>query len=115
MQVRQVSFGMIKFLVFDYAKEIFFEMLPPGSSEDVRLSLVISLLSGAVAGVAASVVSQPADVLLSKVSGISRAGARVIWCLCRRACASCGYDALRPYAITVALFKCHVLPPLHLR
>lgn len=80
-QARQVSFGMIKFLVFDFAKEILFGMLPPGSSEDVRLTLAISLLSGAVAGIAASVVSQPADVLLSKVSGLSMLGWWVSWCV----------------------------------
>eukprot|EP00966_Prymnesium_polylepis_P121662 2811875-Prymnesium_polylepis.1 len=64
--VRQVLFGMVKFLVFDTCADAIKAALPAGFADDVAVSLGISLLSGAIAGVIASVVSQPADVVLSR-------------------------------------------------
>jgi len=66
--VRQVLFGMVKFLVFDTCADAIKAALPAGFADDVAVSLGISLLSGAIAGVIASVVSQPADVVLSRVA-----------------------------------------------
>jgi len=66
--VRQVLFGMVKFLVFDSASDVILASLPLEAQQDPLVSLGVSLLSGAIAGVAAALVSQPADVLLSKVA-----------------------------------------------
>jgi len=66
--VRQVLFGMVKFVVFDTAADAILAALPPSASESVAASLAVSLLSGAIAGVASAFVSQPADVVLSKVA-----------------------------------------------
>jgi len=66
--VRQVLFGMVKFLVFDTAADAILSALPPSAADDTLTSLGVSLLSGAIAGVAAACVSQPADVVLSKVA-----------------------------------------------
>ncbi len=65
---RQVLFGMVKFLVFDYAADAIAAALPPGAAQGFAATAAISLASGAVAGVAAACVSQPADVVLSKVA-----------------------------------------------
>lgn len=65
--VRQVLFGMMKFLVFDYFGDFVLDLFPK-LTEQVETQLAVSLLSGAVAGVVSSVVSQPADTVLSKMN-----------------------------------------------
>lgn len=59
---------MCKFLIFDYAADAIFAALPPGSADDSLVSLGVSLLSGAIAGVCSAILSQPADVVLSRVA-----------------------------------------------
>ena len=66
--VRQILFGMVKFLIFDECAQWILATLPAGAADQASVSLVVSLLSGAVAGVTAAIVSQPADVVLSKVA-----------------------------------------------
>jgi len=65
--VRQVLFGMMKFLVFDYFGDFVLDLFPE-LTEQVETQLFVSLLSGAVAGVVSSIVSQPADTVLSKLN-----------------------------------------------
>jgi len=65
--VRQVLFGMMKFLVFDYFADFVLDLFPV-LAEQVATQLLVSLLSGAVAGVVSSIVSQPADTVLSKMN-----------------------------------------------
>lgn len=71
--VRQVLFGMMKFLVFDYFADFIFDLFPE-LTQQMETQLAVSLLSGAVAGVVSSIVSQPADTVLSKMN--SEAGRR---------------------------------------
>lgn len=59
---------MVKFLIFDTCADAILASLPAGSGDDQAISLAVSLLSGAIAGVVASCVSQPADVVLTKVA-----------------------------------------------
>ncbi|KAL1507057.1 hypothetical protein AB1Y20_007919 [Prymnesium parvum] len=66
--VRQVLFGMVKFLIFDTCAEAIKAALPAGAAESAAVGLAVSLVSGALAGVCASIVSQPADVVLSRVA-----------------------------------------------
>ena len=66
--VRQVLFGMVKFLIFDTCADAILAALPAGASDDTFIALGVSLISGAIAGVGAAVISQPADVVLSKVA-----------------------------------------------
>ena len=73
---RQVLFGMVKFLVFDYAGEAILAHLPPEWAAAPQASALVSLTSGALAGVAAACVSQPADVVLSKVAQGSGGGSQ---------------------------------------
>lgn len=65
--VRQVLFGMMKFLVFDYCADYIFDIFPV-LTEQVWTQLLVSLVSGAIAGVVSSVVSQPADTVLSRMN-----------------------------------------------
>lgn len=63
---RQVLFGMVKFLVFDmFASWVYFNV--PILAERQLTQLLVSLLSGAVAGVIATIVSQPADAVLTRM------------------------------------------------
>ncbi|CAM9380474.1 unnamed protein product, partial [Sphacelaria rigidula] len=61
---RQISFGMMKFLVFDFFTEFAYGVLPM-LAEQTSTQLSVSLTSGLVAGVCAAIVSQPADTVLS--------------------------------------------------
>ncbi|TFJ87952.1 hypothetical protein NSK_001298 [Nannochloropsis salina CCMP1776] len=69
--VRQVLFGMMKFLVFDSVGIAIFTAAP-FLRESVASSLAVSLFSGAVAGVASAIVSQPADTILSRMNAEAR-------------------------------------------
>jgi Mitochondrial carrier protein len=66
----EIPYMMAKFAVFDATSKLAFAVNPQ-ATESVTLSLVVSLLSGMVAGVAASFVSQPSDTILVAVSGES--------------------------------------------
>lgn len=68
LMTRQILFGMCKFLIFDTAADAILAVLPAGSGDDPLVSLSVSLLAGAIAGVASAIVSQPADVVLSRVA-----------------------------------------------
>jgi solute carrier family 25 phosphate transporter 3 len=70
---RQVLFGTMKFFVFDYFGDFLFDLFPV-LTQQVETQLLVSLISGATAGVVSSVVSQPADTILSK---INQAGGRM--------------------------------------
>lgn len=68
LMIRQVLFGMMKFLVFDTASDIILGGLPSALRASTAVALLVSLLSGAIAGVFSAIVSQPADVVLSRVA-----------------------------------------------
>merc|ERR1712072_962297 len=59
---------MVKFLIFDTCADAILAALPAGASDDTFIALGVSLISGAIAGVGAAVISHPADVVLSKVA-----------------------------------------------
>lgn len=65
--VRQVLFGMMKFLVFDYFADFLLDLFPV-LAQSVESQLAVSLFSGAVAGLVSSVVSQPADTVLTRMN-----------------------------------------------
>ncbi|CAM9294649.1 unnamed protein product, partial [Phaeothamnion confervicola] len=64
---RQVSFGMMKFLVFDFFAEFIYRLYPV-LAERTSTELAVSLISGLVAGVASAIVSQPADTVFSTMN-----------------------------------------------
>jgi solute carrier family 25 phosphate transporter 3 len=64
----EVPYCMAKFGVFNAASKLAYLAFPQ-ASESVALGLGVSLLSGMLAGVAASLVSQPGDTIMTYVTG----------------------------------------------
>lgn len=56
----------MKFLVFDTSTEYLLQTFPV-AREDIRLSLLVSLIGGTLGGIAATIVSNPADVVVSEL------------------------------------------------
>ena len=65
--IRQVIFGMVKFFFFDSLADAIFEAAPQ-LADGAGGRLAVSLLAGLVAGTASSLVSQPADAVLSRIN-----------------------------------------------
>lgn len=67
--LKQVPYTMAKFSVFEAASELIYKNLPK-KKEDMSTGaqLTVSLGSGVIAGVAAAIISQPADTVLSKIN-----------------------------------------------
>lgn len=71
--VRQVIFGSIKFLAFERACEAIFHQWPT-LQDQTWTSLLVSLVAGGFSGCLSSVVSQPADSVLTYVAQNSNVG-----------------------------------------
>lgn len=69
---------MAKFSVFETAQEVIYRTLRsvgyPRESMSEGMQLVVSLNSGIIAGIAAALVSQPADTVLSKINQVKTEG-----------------------------------------
>ena len=67
--LKQVPYTMAKFSVFEATSEFVYKSLPTKKADmSTGAQLSVSLGSGVVAGVAAAIISQPADTLLSKIN-----------------------------------------------
>mmetsp|Transcript_1454 Transcript_1454/g.2638 ORF Transcript_1454/g.2638 Transcript_1454/m.2638 type:complete len:958 (-) Transcript_1454:283-3156(-) len=64
--VKEIPYNVMKFLVFDTSTEYMYEAFP-AAREDIRLSLLVSLFGGTLGGIAATIVSTPADVVVSEL------------------------------------------------
>lgn len=64
--LKQVPYACVKFTVFDLSTEYLYKTYP-AVQEDLKLSLLISLVGGILGGVAAAVVSNPADTVISEL------------------------------------------------
>jgi solute carrier family 25 phosphate transporter 3 len=64
--LKEVPYNVVKFLVFDTFTEWAYSTFP-AASEDIRLSLAVSLVGGTFGGIAASIVSNPADCIVSEM------------------------------------------------
>jgi solute carrier family 25 phosphate transporter 3 len=72
--LRETLFSIPKFLVFNWASSALGAglqtlPLPPSIADSLAATLSVSLLAGALAGVAGAIVSSPADALLTKSGG----------------------------------------------
>merc|ERR1712072_236719 len=65
---KQIPYTMAKFAVQDMAQEMIYKGLPERSSLGKGTKMGVSLTSGVIAGVAAAIISHPADTLLSKIN-----------------------------------------------
>jgi len=70
---REVPFVSCKFFVFDMASRALFGLFPD-AAEGAGASLAISAAAGGLAGLAAAVVSNPPDVLVTRVSAGAEGG-----------------------------------------
>lgn len=64
--VKNVPYAMTKFTIFDISTERLYEAFP-AAQEDIKLSLLVSLVGGILGGTAAAVVSNPADAVISEL------------------------------------------------
>lgn len=63
---KEIPFTMAKFVVFDLSTEYLYDTFP-AAREDLQLSLLVSLVGGTFGGIAASIVSNPADATISEM------------------------------------------------
>merc|ERR1712046_354846 len=71
---KQIPYTMAKFAVQGAAAERIYATLPDRSTLDGGTKMGVSLMSGVIAGVAAAIISHPADTLLSKVNKAGAGG-----------------------------------------
>jgi solute carrier family 25 phosphate transporter 3 len=65
---KQIPYTITKFVVQDMAQEALYKGLPERSTLGKGTKMAVSLTSGVIAGVAAAIISHPADTLLSKIN-----------------------------------------------
>jgi len=71
---KQIPYTITKFVVQDAAQEAIYKVMPDKKDLGRGSKLCVSLLSGVIAGVAAAIISHPADTLLSKVNKAGAGG-----------------------------------------
>ena len=64
--LKEVPFAMAEFAVFDVSTSKLYELFPV-ATEDIKLSLGVSLIGGTLGGIVAAIVSNPADATISKM------------------------------------------------
>ena len=64
--LKEIPFIIAKFTVFDLSTEYLYDKYP-AALEDVKLSLLVSLAGGVLAGISAALVSNPADATISEM------------------------------------------------
>ncbi|KAF9116678.1 mitochondrial phosphate carrier protein [Mortierella sp. AM989] len=72
--LKQIPYTMAKFVVYERASEAILASAGPKESLSAGTLTSINLGSGLIAGIAAAIVSQPADTLLSKINKASGTG-----------------------------------------
>merc|ERR1712078_562145 len=74
MLFKQIPYTIAKFVVQDFAQESIYRAFYPKRDCGKSTKFGISLTSGVIAGVAAAVISHPADTLLSKINKAGEGG-----------------------------------------
>jgi len=74
MLFKQIPYTIAKFVVQDYAQESIYSVFFPKRDCGSGTKFGISLTSGVIAGVAAAIISHPADTLLSKINKVGEGG-----------------------------------------
>jgi solute carrier family 25 (mitochondrial phosphate transporter), member 3 len=64
--LKEIPFAMAKFTVFDISTAWMYENFP-AATEDLQLSLLVSLIGGTLGGFAAAIVSNPADATIAEM------------------------------------------------
>jgi solute carrier family 25 phosphate transporter 3 len=63
---KEILFVCTKFLVFDLTTDYLYQTYP-AANEDLKLSLLISLVGGTLGGIGAAIMSNPADATISEM------------------------------------------------
>jgi len=74
MLFKQIPYTIAKFVVQDFAQESIYSAFYPKRDCGKSTKFGISLTSGVIAGVAAAIISHPADTLLSKINKAGEGG-----------------------------------------
>lgn len=74
MLFKQIPYTIAKFVVQDFAQESIYKVAAPDRKVSGGTKFGISLTSGVIAGVAAAIISHPADTLLSKINKAGEGG-----------------------------------------
>merc|ERR1712216_1075049 len=74
MLFKQIPYTIAKFVVQDFAQESIYRVCAPNRDVSGGTKFGISLTSGVIAGVAAAIISHPADTLLSKINKAGEGG-----------------------------------------
>jgi solute carrier family 25 phosphate transporter 3 len=74
MLFKQIPYTIAKFVVQDWAQETIYRVAAPDRKVGKGTKFGISLTSGVIAGVAAAIISHPADTLLSKINKAGEGG-----------------------------------------
>jgi solute carrier family 25 phosphate transporter 3 len=64
--LKEIPYCIAKFTVFDISTEMLYESFPV-AREDLQLSLLVTLAGGTLGGIAAAIVSNPADATVSEM------------------------------------------------
>ncbi|GMH96304.1 hypothetical protein TrVE_jg3717 [Triparma verrucosa] len=64
--LKEIPFAVAKFGVFDFTTNYIYDLYPV-AREDLKLSLAVSLFGGCVGGIAAAIISNPADCTISEM------------------------------------------------
>ncbi|GMI43243.1 hypothetical protein TeGR_g13294 [Tetraparma gracilis] len=73
--LKEIPFAVCKFAVFDYTSMYLYSQYPV-AREDIRLSLAVSLASGCLGGIAAAIVSNPADCVVADMKKSGKKAAK---------------------------------------
>jgi solute carrier family 25 phosphate transporter 3 len=64
--VKLIPYAMTKFLIFDLSTEWMYNSFP-AAQEELKLSLIVSLVGGILGGSSAAIISNPADCVISEL------------------------------------------------
>jgi len=106
---KQIPYTMAKFAVQGAAAETIFDQLPDRKTLSTQTKMGVSLASGTIAGVAAAIISHPADTLLSK---INKKGAGGDGSMVRRLCNIAGEIGFANLCLTGLLPRCVMIGTL---
>jgi len=91
---KQIPYTITKFVVQDAAQEMIYKGLPERDTLGRGSKLCVSLLSGVIAGVAAAIISHPADTLLSKINKVGAGGEGTMFVRMGRIAGELGFTGL---------------------
>jgi len=91
---KQIPYTITKFVVQDAAQEAIYKGLPDRDTLGRGSKLCVSLLSGVIAGVAAAIISHPADTLLSKINKAGAGGEGTMFVRLGRIAGELGFGGL---------------------